>query len=87
MLNARFRNSLLLAVSSSSFPLLPLKHLSGSIRGAAELEGVAEFEGDGMAGPKILWGQQRGWVSPSLPLIQAGKAPGLAAPGWGHLRN
>lgn len=45
-------------------PSLPLKHLSGSIKGAAELEGVAESEGaaesegvaefeeDGMAGPK-----------------------------------
>lgn len=40
-----------------------------------------------MAGPKVLWGQQWGRVSPSLPLIQAGKAPGLAAPGWGHLRH
>lgn len=39
-------------------PSLSLKHLSGSIKGAAELEGVAESEGaaesegDGMAGPK-----------------------------------
>lgn len=33
-----------------------------------------------MAGPKSLWGQQWGWVSPSLPLIQAGKGPWIGSP-------
>lgn len=62
-------------VSSTSFS--PLNHLPGP-------QGAAELGGGGPAGGKAPKSSE-----PDSPCLsfKPGKAPGLAAPGWGHLRN